>query len=127
HDDERGGDAALRNWNTGRCWSRECSTHTRNDFIPDPCKAQRLALLAATTKDKRIAAFESHDHVPRARLAHEQLVNELLRRGCAAALLADKDAARIRRCLRNEIGMHETVVDDDVRALQTLESTHRDE
>ena len=52
----------------------------RHDLGLDPCRAQRLKLLAASTEDERVATLQADDAPVRPTQRHQQIVDQRLGR-----------------------------------------------
>ena len=75
---------------------REAGGDAVDDLDLDAQRAQVLGLFATTAEDARVTALEPHHAFAFQRFGSHQLLDEGLRRACAAAALAHVDDARRR-------------------------------
>ena len=111
---DRRGDVAVgeRQHRAGRAAERR--RHAGDDLDRKPGGAHRLDLLAATSEDERIAAFQPHDDGAGLDVRDDERVDRLLRHRVPGALLRDADAERGRGCEVEHAGIDETVVDEHI-------------
>ena len=125
-DGERRADTTMRHRDACCCRSRDDRRDTGHDLEVEACRSEGEGLLATTSEHERIAAFEPHDVSTAAAELHQQLVDQLLRHGCARAL-ADVDHLGVGSGEREHSGADQRVVHDDVGVLQSAQPTNGQE
>ena len=88
---------------------------------------QMLALFAATAEDERVAAFETDHVLPIARGRDHEFLDEVLRRGLAAAAFADVDDACTGRRKSNDLVTHQVIDQEHGGCLDGLERFEREQ
>ncbi|MNT73609.1 hypothetical protein D3C72_2123350 [compost metagenome] len=75
--------------------------------------AEPLGLFARAAEDARVSAFQARHAQALAGVAQHQPLDERLRRGAAAAALADVDQARLRAIVQ-DLRIDQVVDQDDI-------------
>ena len=84
--------------------------------------SQESYFLSAATEQERIASFQAHHiHAP-PRTFDQETVDLILREGVMPTMLADLDPLRVCRCLVEQSGRDETIVEDDLGRPQSPHS-----
>ncbi|KDR29795.1 hypothetical protein BG57_15755 [Caballeronia grimmiae] len=104
---------AMRERNAQARRRRESRRHAVHDIDRDPRIAQGGDLFACAAKQQRVAALCAHHVQPLSRITQHEALNERLRRGLAAAALADANHASLRR-ERHDVRVGEVVDEQDI-------------
>src|SRR3990167_807349 len=104
--------------------SRNCHgrTYPRDDLEGNPRAYQRFGFFSTPTKNKRIPAFEPHDHQAAFCVGNKELMNLLLRQAVISREFTGKDALGLWRRLFQEDGVYKAVIED--RKSTRLNSSH---
>ena len=116
----------MSEWDPGISRAGHRRRYAGNDLERHTCCSEELGFFSASSKDERVAAFQTHDDLSRTRFVDEQLIDPLLSGRTFAGLLADIDELGVLRELQ-EVGMNQTVVGDDFGARENLGSPSRDQ
>ena len=108
-------EAAVRDRDAERRRHADAGSDARNHLDLDASGDESLHFLAAAPEDERITALETGHHLPLPGVEDHQALDELLRRRCAAAALADFDHARVGACVGEAAAAHQLVDQDDIR------------
>src|SRR5262245_30263736 len=115
----------MGNWDTGVSRHCHCGANTRDNLVRDLSISQRLRLFAAATKNDWIAPLEPHDLAAKPGVVNECSVDFFLSDAMAAGLLADKNPRGCRRRLFEEFHVHQLIVNDNLSAVQQLQTADR--
>jgi hypothetical protein len=104
----------------------EWRRHAWNHFERDPLRGQKFRLLGAPAEQVGIAAFEAHHRLAFARDLDELAVDLCLPLAGSSRTLAHEHKLRFGPRRPQLIGMHERIVEDDVRLTQAPEPARGD-
>src|SRR5262245_38072581 len=124
---ERRCELPMGNWNTGVSRHSHCGANARDDLERDFGISQRFRLFAAATKNEWIATLEPHDLAAKPGVVNECSVDFFLSDAMAAGLLADKNPGGCRRRLLEKFNVHQLIVNDNLSAVQQLQSADGDQ
>ena len=99
----------------------------RHDLERHAVPFQPGRLLAAPSKNVRVAALEPHDRLAVPGFLGEQPVQLLLRDGLVAGTFAAEDDLGRLRCERQQLAVDQCVVNHHVRPAQQLGTAHREQ
>ena len=114
------GDTAVGDGDAGGCGRGEGAADAGDELDGDAMVAEVADLLAASAEHEGVAALESDDAESGPGGVAHDVVDGALRRGCAAAGLANADEGGLGG-EREDIGVYEGVVEDDVGVLESAE------
>jgi hypothetical protein len=114
-------EAAVRDRDADRAGNGCERRDAGDDLERDAGIGERERLLAAAPEQKRVTALEAYDTGPLAAERDEHRVHLVL---CEAVAL---DSQCVRRCLVDELGRDEPVIDEHVACTQALEPLDRDQ
>jgi hypothetical protein len=97
-----------------------------NDLVRDAGRFERQGFLAPATEHERVAALEPDHTLATLRRADHQAMDAFLIDRVPASPLADVEPLGLRRQLE-QIGLHERIVEHEIRVAQTMECTQREQ
>jgi hypothetical protein len=100
-------------------------TDARHDFERNLRFRQRFRFLAAASENERITALETNNVVARTSVCDENVVDVFLRDAVATRSLTDEYSQRARRDLFKQRGIDQSIIDDDLRPSQQVQTTNR--
>ena len=119
-DEERAGEAAVRDRNPAQGGTGYGCAHAGNDLDGHAGCGERQCFLAAAAEDERVAALEPHDPLAAERAPDHHALDRLLRDRVPAGALAHVRPTGLRRVLQGR-AIDERVVQDEIRFLKPLD------
>ena len=96
------------------CRHSDRGSHSRNHFIRNPIRSQKLQFLSASSEQKRISAFEPYYPVSLLRFLKKHLIDLFLLHGMPVRTLPYIDESCRRRYFRKHTLSHQTVIDNNI-------------
>jgi hypothetical protein len=100
---------------------------SRHDLQRNMVSCQPLGLLGQSPEDQRIAAFESHDDLAFSSALHQFPVDFRLTAESLARMPSQAYQFGTAAGMTQDLRIHQVVVQDAVRTLQTLDTAQRDQ